>query len=127
MDPDLMWIKKALVDFGERKPGFRYPEEFKRRVVRYGERRLKTTTTTTLAREVGLSWVTMKRWQEVTSTAKEPVRVEAAPQAMVPVRITGHEWPLRDESRYMLALAPEAPEPNSFSKNQDDFTPRWIF
>ena len=37
MDHDLRWIREQLEGFGERKGGFRYPAEFRRRALRYME------------------------------------------------------------------------------------------
>ena len=92
MDHELSWIRETLASFGERGPGFRYPAEFRRRVVRYAARRLVQTTTTAVTREVGLSGVTIKRWRDAPSRQEEEtVSVERAAQAMVPVRITGME------------------------------------
>ena len=88
MDHDLRWIREQLAGFGERDAGFRYPEEFRRRVARYAERRLGQTTTTGISREVGIPWVTIRRWQGRLKSTAERRRPEATSRPMVPVHVT---------------------------------------
>lgn len=91
MDHDLRWIRQTLASFGERDAGFRYPEEFRRRVVRYAQRRLKQTTTTALSKEVGVCWVTIRRWRDAQAKQEKPTGKLVAPQGMVPIRVTDVE------------------------------------
>ena len=87
MDHDLRWIRGQIAGFGERGPGFRYPEEFRRRVARYAERRLQVTTTGTVAREVGIPWVTIRRWR-ARADDQATWQVERTPSSMVPVHVS---------------------------------------
>ena len=87
MDHDLRWIREQLEGFGERKGGFRYPAEFRRRALRYMERRLKETTTSGVERELTIPWATLKRWKETSTT--DDWSVEKVPGPMVPVHVTG--------------------------------------
>jgi transposase len=87
MDYDLRWIRKELEEFGERGPGFRYPEAFRKRVARYADRRLGKASASALAREIGIPWVTIRRWclQQDTARKKEGT---STPTSMIPVRVT---------------------------------------
>lgn len=87
MDHELRWIQEELAGFGERSSQFRYPDRFRRRVAQYAGRREAQVTCGQIAREVGVPWVTIRRWQQIFKKTEELPAV-TRPQAMVPVHVT---------------------------------------
>ena len=87
MDDDLRWIQQRLEEFGERGPGFRYPEAFRRRVARYADRWLGRVSASALARKIGIPWVTIRRWHRRLDTTDQ-TESRSTPTPMVPVTVT---------------------------------------
>ena len=90
MDHELRWIREKLEGFGERGPQFRYPDQFRRRTAQYARRRQDEVTNGQIAREVGVPWVTIRRWQQKFKD-RQALSAVARPHAMVPVHVTASQ------------------------------------
>ena len=84
MDKNLEAIRRQLEHFGHRDRRFRYPEAFRKQVVRYAREQLPRSSKTQLSKRVGIPWGTIARWIKRSEGRKSDT-------SLVPVRIAAPE------------------------------------